>query len=141
MKRIIQISEKEYKELAEKASYNQVEIERLAREMYEKKGVFRIELEISVHQDYHEVISFNVTSWVSDTDRYELSYEARHKIMEYAQKKMQDLMTRKFGRQINNINLWNKRLDSLRKWKWKFIGLTVFGWLAALAILIINILN
>jgi hypothetical protein len=141
MKTIVQISEKEYKELAEKANYNQAEIERLAREMYEEKGVFRIELEIQVQREYNESISFEVKNWVSDKDRYELSYEARHKIMKYANKKMQELMTRKFGRQINDINFWNKRLKLLRNWKWKFIGLTVFGWLAALAILIINILN
>jgi hypothetical protein len=141
MKTIVQISETEYKELADKANYNTGEIERLAREMYEKKGVFRIELEIDVENEFRGVISFKVNSWINTANKYELSYEERLKIMKYAQEKIRTLMQRKFGRQINDINFWNKRLDLLRHWKWKFIGLTVFGWLAALAILIINILT
>jgi hypothetical protein len=140
MDSIVQLRYREYKKLAQEASYNQNEIERLAREMYEQKGAFKIELEIKAESEYNETISFEIQGWVSDYDRYELSYKDKKRIIEYGRKKLEDLMQRKFGRQINDINLWNSRLTSLRNWKWKFIGLTVFGWFAALALLIINFL-
>lgn len=138
MEKIVQLKESEYNEIFEYANCNQSEIERLAKEMYEEKGTFSIKLELDCQQDYNETISFKAYSYVKDWNgKFPLSEEDKEKIVKFVNSRALDMMEKKFGRQIKNINLWNKRFDLLRNWKMKFIGLTVFGWLAALALLVV----
>ena len=147
MEKIIQLSQNEYDKMHEMANVNQSEIERLAKEMYEKKGTFEISISIEVKDDYTRGIVFRPNAIVRDygnsrnnyNERYEVPYEQGRKIAEYAERKMNQLFEKKFGRQIHNINLWNKRFDLLRNWRMKFIGWTIFGWLAALALVLIAI--
>ena len=144
MKEIVQLTKEEYGKLQEAANYNQDEIVKLAEEMYQKNGTFKIKLTIDCQSDYLETIDFKVYSYITETgelERFSIPYNDRREIVKFVDEKMLDLMQREFGRQITNINLWNKRFDLLRNWKLKFIGLTIFGWLAAFAILVISILR
>lgn len=142
MEKITQLTESEYTKLFAKAYLNESEIERMAKEMYEKKGTFGIELEIDCKQDYHETISFHAYSYVKDLDgKFPLSEKDKRRIADFVDSRALKMMEKKFGRQISNINIWNKRIELLRNWKMKFIGLTVFGWLAALALLIVALLK
>jgi hypothetical protein len=145
MEKTVQLSESEYKELSEKAGYNQNQIEELAVKMYQEKGAKTIQIEMDIKQDkYADLFDFNVSVWVKDNDGYkveklQLSYEDRQRIIKFVKGKIEELFQRNFSRSIANINNWNDRLKKLRNWKWKFIDFTVFGWLAALALVLIAI--
>ena len=143
MDKIVQLTEHEYNELQERANYNQSEIEKCALEMYQEKGTFEIKLSVDFDdRDYHETIKFRVWSYIDDKgdlDKFQLPYKDRERIVEYVNRKTYEFMERKFGRQIKYANAWNDRLRYLRNWKIKFIGLTIFGWLAAIALCLIAI--
>ncbi|MEG1007524.1 MAG: hypothetical protein RSO15_14795 [Bacteroides sp.] len=142
MEKIIQLKESEYNKLFESANLKESEVERMAKEMYEKKGTFSINLELDCKQDYQDTITLKAYSYVKDWDgKYPLSEKDKRRIADFVDYRATKMMEKKFGRQITNINLWNTRLDLLRNWKLKFIGLTIFGWLAALALLLIALLN
>ena len=142
MERIIQLSESEYNKLQSDADMKHNEILRRAEELYQKKGTYGIKLEIDCQQDYLDELSFKASSYVKDWDgRFPISEDDKEKIIKFVNRRALKMMEDKFGRQIKNINIWNKRLELLRNWKMKFIGLTIFGWLAALALLIVALIK
>ena len=145
MDKIVQLKEYEYNELQEQANYNQSEIEKCALEMYQERGTFEIRIYVDFDdRDYHEMIKFRVCSFVDDKgdlDKFQLSYKDRERIVDYVNRKMYEFVERKFGRQIKYANNWTDRLRRLRNWKIKFIGLMIFGWLAAIALCLIAILK
>lgn len=142
MKKIVQLEETEYKTLSEQAAFNQSEIVRLARKMYEDRGTFAIVLDLDCDQDYQDNITIKAHSHVKDWEgKYPLSEKDKKEIVEFVNYRALKMMRKKFGRQIDNINLWNKRLDLLRNWKMKFIGWMIFGWLAAVTLLIIALIK
>lgn len=142
MEKVIQLKESEYNKLFESANINQSNIEKMAKAMYEERGTFEIKLEIDCQQDYNETISFRAYSYVRDWDgKFPLSEKDKRKIADFVDRRALKMMEKKFGRQIRSINFWNKRFDLLRNWKMKFIGLTVFGWLAALVLVIIALVK
>ena len=144
MKEIVQLTKSEYDELQKKANYNQDEIAGLAKKMHEEERKFEIKLTIDCKQDYCDNIYFNAYSYMKEEGKlvkFSIPYDEREKIVEFVNRRMLSLMQKKFGSQITNINLWNKRFDLLRNWKLKFIGLTIFGWLAAFALLVVSFLR
>lgn len=142
MERIVQLKDTEYKKLSDQAAFNQSEIERLAREMYEEKGTFAINIELDCKQDYTDEIKVKAYSYVKDWDgKFPLSEKDKERIVEFVNYRALEMMRKRFGRQIDNINLWNKRFDLLRNWKIKFIGWTIFGWLAAVVLVIIALIK
>ena len=142
MERIIQLKESEYKKLCDSSELKHSEIVRRATAMYEEKGTFGIILRLDCGEDYHTEIKVKASSYVKDWEgKFPLSEKDKKLIVDFVNYRATEMMRKKFGRQITNINLWNKRLDLLRTWKMKFIGLTIFGWLAALALLLISILK
>lgn len=138
MEKIIQLNESEYNALFKAASLSQSDIKRLAEEMYEKKGTFGIELLLDCKQDYNSKITFHANSYIKDWDgRFPLSEEDKKKIVKFVNFRALRMMEDKFGSQINNINIWNKRFELLRSWKIKFIGFTILGWLTSAILLIL----
>ena len=117
MKEIVQLTREEYESLAEKAGHNEKEILRQARKLYEENGICGIILDIECECDVSDRYSFKVSSHATE------------------------MMTRKFGRQIEDINHWNTLARRMELVRWKFIGLTVFGWLAALALAVITLIR
>ena len=139
MKKIVQLDETDYNELLEKANYNEEMIEAKVKDLYLNKGIPRFKIEIDFEKGYYDVIKFNVKHCylLEDNKFYTLPYEDARKICRYAERKIRELAISQFGRQINDINLWNKRLKLLRNWKLKFIGLTIFGWLVAIGLMVL----
>lgn len=138
MEKIIQLKESEYNKLCEKAS----EVEKLAQKMYEEKGTFSIVLKLDCGKDYTEQIKISAYTYVNDWDgKYPMKEDDKRKIVKFVNSRALEMMEKKFGKQINDFNLWNRRLDLLRSWKIKFIGLTIFGWLAATVLLIVALLK
>ena len=144
MNKIVQLSEREYKELFEKAKLNQDEIEKLAVKMYQDKGTFEIILKIDCDSDYYQIYNFNVHSHIyqsGELEKFEIPYEERKKIVKYVDQKVLAFMKKRFGTQITDINRYKQRLILLRNWKYKFIGITIFGWIAALALVLLIFLK
>lgn len=142
MKKIIQLNESEYNNLVKSASLSKSEIKQLAEDMYKERGTFEIKLELDCRQDYNEKIAFRAYSYVKDWDnRFPLSEEDKRKIVKFVNYRALRMMEQKFGSQITNINLWNRRFELLRAWKIKFIGITIFGWLAAATLLVLFLTN
>lgn len=142
MEKIIQLKESEYTKLQANADMKHSEIVRRAQELYEKKGICGIKLSLDCQQDYSSEITFKASSYVKDWDgQFPISEKDKRLIVDFVNYRALEMMEKKFGRQIKNINIWNKRLGLLRDWKMKFIGLTIFGWLAALALTIIAIVK
>lgn len=72
---------------------------------------------------------------------YFISYEDRRRLQEFVDRHATGMMTRKFGRQIEDINHWNTLARRMELVRWKFIGFTIFGWLAALALAVITLIR
>jgi hypothetical protein len=143
MKKIVQLDETDYNELLEKANYNEEMIEAKAKDLYLNEGIPTFKILIEFEKDYYEIIEFNVRyCYLSEDNKfYNLPYEDARKICRYAERKIRELAISQFGQQINDINLWNKRLKLLRNWKLKFIGLTIFGWLAAVGLVVLYLIK
>jgi len=146
MNKIIQLSECEYNKLYEKASVNQIDIERLAQEMYETKGTFEIRMSIALSEDRRERISFYPSGYIVDYDgegnkKYQIPYKEAKKIVDFTTRRMNEYFELVFGKQIHDVNLYTAKKRALRDWKLKFIGFTIFGWLAALALVLVTILK
>lgn len=137
MDKIVQLTKDEYDDLFEKANLNQKKIKQLARKMYDEKGCSRIDIRFEMNKHY-ESISFKPVVWVSDTEMYEIPYEAKKKIIKEFSYQMNKFMMRKFGEKIRYVNIFRDETEKLRHFKLAFIGLTVFGWLSALALVILS---
>ena len=145
MNKIVQLTEHEYNELRKQASYNQNKIEKRALEMYQENGTFEISLRIDFDdRDYSEKVKFRVWSYIDDKGdlcKFQIPYKDRKRIIKFADIRVYDFMERRFGQQIKYINIYKDQLRHLRNWKKKFIGLTIFGWLAAIALCLIAIIK
>lgn len=142
MKEIVQLTREEYESLAEKAGYNEKEILRQARKLYEENGICGIILDIECECDVSDSFSFKVSSYVREGKTgYSISYEDRRRLQEFVDRHATRMMARKFGKQIEDINHWNTLARRMELIRWKFIGLTVFGWLAALALAVITLIR
>ena len=108
MKEIVQLTREEYESLAEKAGHNEKEILRQARKLYEENGICGIILDIECECDVSDRYSFKVSSYVREGKTgYSISYEDRRRLQEFVDSHATEMMTRKFGRQIEDINHWN----------------------------------
>ena len=142
MEKIIQLKESEYKKLQEEADLKNDEIANMAEEMYKKRGTYGIVLELNTRDDYNDKITITAYSYVKDWDnKFPISEKDKRKIVNFVNAKAISMMDKKFGRQIININYWNERVKLLNHWKNKFIGIMIFGWLAAITLVIIALIK
>lgn len=142
MERIVQLKESEYNKLKKDAEMKYSEITRRAEEMYKEKGTYGINLELDCGNDYQEEIKFKAYSYVKDWNgQFPISETDKRRIVEFVNDRALEMMEKKFGRQISNINFCRNHIEHLHSWKYKFIGLTIFGWLAALGLVIVALLK
>ena len=144
MNKIVQLTEREYNELEEQAKYRMEKILEIAEGMYQTRGTFKIQLEVDCQKDFYEKIDFRVQSYVNhngDLDKFSISLKDKRRIMKFVDERATEFMQRKFGRQIGNVNYFTKKADDLKRLRWKFIGLTITGWLLATTMLLVLILK
>lgn len=142
MEKIIQLTETEYNELRNEANLKRSDIEQQAQELYQKKGTYGINLELKTQGFYSERLSFHAKAYVRDWDgQFPISYKDKCTIVQFVEARALKMMEDRFGRQISSINYYNKRVDSLNRLRTRFIGLTVFGWLAALTLTVIALMK
>jgi hypothetical protein len=147
MQAIVQLSQKEYEELSKQASYNKNQIEELAEKMYREKGTFEIKINMEIEEnDWEGHTTVCLDSYIRDYDRYgkykyEIPYSEKKQISEFVNNQLTKKFERNFGKQIHNRNLYKDKILEFQTLKNKFICLAVFGWLAALALVLIAILK
>ena len=132
MERIIQIKEREYNELFEKANFNKKTIAEEAIKLYEERGTFAIKLKMQVG-DYEDKIKVVSNGYISNwDDKYPLRGEDRKKILKFTKRRAEELFEGMFGDVIYNVNTLReeKKKYEIRR---KFLThLTVLGWVMAL---------
>jgi len=142
MEKIIQLKETEYNKLNELATLTEEEINARALKMYQERGTFAIHLKLDCLQDVRDEFTFKASAYIGNWDgKYPLKEEDKRNIVTFVERRALKMMQKWFGRQIGNINYFNRRIKALRDWKMKFIGLTILGWLAAVALTIIAIVK
>lgn len=138
MEKIIQITEKEYNSLYNKANLTQGEIDLKAKELYEEYGIHKIELTVSTEQ-YDESIDIQANAYVKDWDsKYPLKEEDKKKIIHFVENKAEQMFRRSFGDVIHSLETLKrkeKKLDTIIR---KNLILTVTGWLVAIALLLLG---
>jgi len=142
MEAIVQLRKSEYDTLVESASLSIKNIERKAQELYEENGTFAIKIELDVQENYHSDITFKASSYVKDWDnKFPISDDDKRKIVKFVNYKAKDLLVRKFGKQIANVNFYNDEIKKLNIARNSSMIFTITGWLAALTLVLISILK
>lgn len=136
MSTIVQLSKREYDNLKSKADTVDKQILEQAKKMYEEKGTFGIKITLSINDDYDDNFTMRSTAYVSDWNgKYPLAQDDKKKIVEYVQWKSRDLFEKVFGKHLANINNTRKKYKQASRMKTAFIVFTVTGWLMALIML------
>tara|TARA_R110000796_G_scaffold178022_1_gene294792 strand:+ start:1652 stop:2080 length:429 start_codon:yes stop_codon:yes gene_type:complete len=132
MQRIIQVKEKEYDELFEKANLNNESIAVEAQKLYEERGTFAIDLkmEIGNYQDKIRVVS---NGYISDwNDKYPLKSEDKKKILNFTKQRAEELFEGMFGDVIYNVNRLKEEKNKYETRRKLLTHLTILGWTVAL---------
>ena len=139
--KIIQIEENKYNKLCELALANEVKIEEMAESMYKEKGVYKIRLSLYLDKDFDNQISLRPYTTYRDWESFPLSMSDARKLSKFLNSEALEFMEKRFGRQISNFNFYIKERRDLRLTKFKMIGLTVVGWLAAITLFLTVLFN
>lgn len=132
IKKIIQLSEWEYDRLADKANASDKRVEELAEEMYKKRGAYEISLSLELKNDIEDRLTIRPYSYFRDWDKFEVSMSDKKRLAKFVKTRAQYYMEKEFGSHITNINYLLSERKKLKLTKFKFIGLTIAGWLGAL---------
>lgn len=142
MDRIVQLTESEYNKLKKDADATNAQIEERAKKMYEEKGIYGIVLDLSCDTDYRENIRIHAGGYVKDLNSlFPISDKDKKKVVQFVTERVKRMMRERYGKQIDSIDYYNKRLEYLKRWHAKFIGFTIFGWIAALSLLIVSLIR
>lgn len=66
MEKIIQLEEREYNQLFDKASLNETQIKELAEQYYRDRGVFRIDIKAEVAGNYTGYLNYKTFSFTAE---------------------------------------------------------------------------
>ena len=141
MERIVQITDWEYNKLVENARLKEKEIEKRASDLYKKNGTFQVLICIDTpEKDYKEKIYFKFHSHVpySGNEKIPIKEVDRKRIEKVFNRLIEGVMIDKFGKQICDINYYTKKTREIEWLKIKLIGVTICGWLTALALLFVD---
>lgn len=130
--KIVQLSEWEYDRLADKANASDKKIEELAEKMYKEKGAYEISLSLELKNDIEDRLTIRPYSYFRDWDKFEVSMPDKKRLAKFVKTRAQYYMEKEFGSHITNINYLLEERKKLKLTKFKFIGLTIAGWLGAL---------
>jgi|GEM_PF-2875115 len=154
MKEIIQLEKEEFIEIQQLASHNKEEIEKLAEKMYKEKGLCCIKLSMDIKEDYNYYDSYSSFKFYNYADTidygcatndykkpFEMSYEDKQKLIKFVTKKADTMMQRKFGKQITDVNHYNKKIKELEATYKQLKIFTITGWGVAVILTLIALLK
>lgn len=136
MRKIIQIDESEYNELVEKARLNEKQIEEKALELYEEKGVAKIEITVRTHSDCYSTRYFKCESsvWYKDS-RFFISEKLRNRLEKFISEYVQYKINQDYQTPGKLMSYYNKQLKMLNYARYIFYCVAMSGWAAFVTLL------
>lgn len=136
MRRIIQINESEYNQLADKASLNEKQIEEIAMNLYKERGAARIEITVRTKSDVYLTRTFSCDSWVFyKDDRFFISEELRARLSSFIAKLVQERINQSYETPQELMTEYSRRLEFLKIAKYIIYAVALSGWAAFVTLL------
>lgn len=144
MKKIIQLEEREYNQLQEKAELNDTKIRDLAEKYYQERGVFRIDIRVGLQEKYNgdtvyysHVFSHENGLYKNDEFSPIITEKGRRKIERILSDACMETFENKFGDAIKFKNSYAEALERFSIVRWIAYTIAFSGW-GVTAALIIN---
>lgn len=131
MRRIIQIDESEYNQLADKASLNEKQIEERAFAIYEERGVAKIELTVRRDDNCYSTRYFKCDSsvWYKDS-RFFISEDLRNRLRKFITENVQYKVNQDYEKPEKLVRYYNQKLNLLNNIRYIFYAVALSGWAA-----------
>ncbi len=144
MEKIIQLEEREYNQLQEKAELNDTKIRDLAEKYYQERGVFRIDIRVGLQEKYNgdtvyysHVFSHENGLYKNDEFSPIITEKGRRKIERILSDACMETFENKFGDAIKFKNSYAEALERFSIVRWIAYTIAFSGW-GVTAALIIN---
>ena len=144
MEKIIQLEEREYNQLQEKAELNGTKIRDLAEKYYQERGVFRIDIRVGFQEKYNgdtiyysHVFSHENGLYKNDEFSPIITEKGRRKIERILSDACMETFENKFGDAIKFKNSYAEALERFSIVRWIAYTIAFSGW-GVTAALIIN---
>lgn len=144
MEKIIQLEEREYNQLQEKAELNDTKIRDLAEKYYQERGVFRIDIRVGFQEKYNgdtvyysHVFSHENGLYKHDEFSPIITEKGRRKIERILSDACMETFENKFGDAIKFKNSYAEALERFSIVRWIAYTIAFSGW-GVTAALIIN---
>nr|DAY10051.1 MAG TPA: hypothetical protein [Caudoviricetes sp.] len=144
MEKIIQLEEREYNQLQEKAELNDTKIRDLAEKYYQERGVFRIDIRVGFQEKYNgdtvyysHVFSHENGLYKNDEFSPIITEKGRRKIERILSDACMETFENKFGDAIKFKNSYAEALERFSMARWIAYTIAFSGW-GVTAALIIN---
>lgn len=144
MEKIIQLEEREYNQLQEKAELNDTKIRDLAEKYYQERGVFRIDIRVGFQEKYNgdtvyysHVFSHENGLYKNDGFSPIITEKGRRKIERILSDACMETFENKFGDAIKFKNSYAEALERFSIVRWIAYTIAFSGW-GVTAALIIN---
>jgi len=144
MEKIIQLEEREYNKLQEKAELNDTKIRDLAEKYYQERGVFRIDIRVGLQEKYNgdtvyysHVFSHENGLYKNDEFSPIITEKGRRKIERILSDACMETFENKFGDAIKFKNSYAEALERFSIVRWIAYTIAFSGW-GVTAALIIN---
>lgn len=116
MKKIVQLDEYEYNKLAELAKLNEEQINQKAADLWEKKGVAEIEINIETGHDTRHVFRIDCRPYIKyRSERFFIPDKLRERFRKIVKSELNNSVEQKFGKAVDMINICNNKIDSVNK--------------------------
>lgn len=154
METIIQLQKSEYDELVNKAKMNESKIQKEALEIYKKRGVLGINVDINLKDsdgyfNNSGLIKFShytsINEWADRDYKLKsycvLSYKESKKLIMFINNKLDEMFDSRFGEHMEDINNIRKLDNQIKTSHYRFMAITVTGWLAAIILMLVALLK
>lgn len=143
MEKIIQLEEREYNQLQEKAELNDTKIRDLAEKYYQERGVFRIDIRVGFQEKYNgdtvyysHVFSHENGLYKNDEFSPIITEKGRRKIERILSDACMETFENKFGDAIKFKNSYAEALERFSIVRWIAYTIAFSGWGVAAALII-----
>lgn len=139
MEKIIQLTQSEYSKLCELAHANECDIENRADELWKRKAVAEINVNVDCGKDYDDTFSIKCDTYMFYKDeKFHIPYELRNRISKIIEESVLDQIENRFGGLTKAINIVSKNQESLNRAKYWLWAIAASGWGAFVSYLFSN---
>lgn len=140
---IVQISKSDYDALKEKAELNQSQINKRVDEAIKQQKTLDLRVSFSCEKDSHwnyKTLEGYVSLNRSSSEFRALSFSEIYELSEKAQKAISQAIEKRYGKYDIDKKEYQKKLRDLNFQRLKFIGITLIGWILALAVCLLVVI-